>query len=116
MRTKDMLKDFDAIRKLWTYLYADENRTIQVDNAIGAGLELRMREDGSVMARLVRPVLDGTLGDGAPESCYDEMLSIPVWLGIIEQLKERECTEFPGKFKNRWDEISFQAAIVDTLN
>ena len=114
MRRKNMLADFDKIKKLWIYLYADLNHKIEVENSIGAVLELSMDPNGYMRARIVKSVICAG-NEQRRDFNYDEMLSIPVWLGIIEQL-ERAPAEGPGEFKSRWEEIMFQAAVVTTLN
>lgn len=113
-RTKDMLDGFHRIRKLWTWLYADKDHKITVENGIGAKLELSMDPEGDVYAKIVESQVYPKSHESEPYN-YNEMLSIPVWLGILEQL-EKQPAEGPGEFKSRWEEIAFGAGIVSALN
>lgn len=107
MRNIDMLKDIKDAFRLQQWLYADENNRITVKNAVGAELTLSMDEEGEVMARFE---------DADQTVPYDGMLSVPIWLGIIEQLREQPPERKHTEFKSRWDEIKFDMAIVATLN
>ena len=113
-RNKDMLGGFDKIRKLWTWLYADKDHRITVLNGIGASVELSMDPDGDVYARIMKSQVDPSAEPGEPYN-YNEMLSVPVWLGIIGQL-EKQPAEGPGSFKSRWEEIAFGAGVARALN
>lgn len=113
IRDKDTLKSFNDITRLWQFLYVDEKNRITVLNAIGAELELRMDEEGYVFARVTKAAIPALASEG-DEFSYDDMLSVPIWLGIIEQLQNQPSSS--GKFKTRWDEIKFHTGIVRTLN
>ena len=114
VRDKSMLAGFRKIQRLWTYLYASPGNKIKAVNSIGAELELWMDDEAQMWAKITKSVAGKT--DGKPFA-YDEMLSIPIWLGIIEQL-EKARPEMPMKYdaKSRWDEIMIETGIINTLN
>lgn len=100
MRDRDMLFNFDEIKILWQYLYLSEEHSIKVENTLGIPLEFSMDENGVVWKKNLH-------FPEVPKTC--ECLEIPIWLGIIEQLKN-------GRFKNRWDEIRTLTLTTVALN
>ena len=108
MRDRDMLFNFDEIKILWQYLYLSEEHSIKVENMLGIPLEFSMDENGVVWKKNLH-------FPEVPKTC--ECLKIPIWLGIIEQLKTKPAEEIPnGRFKNRWDEIRTLTLTTVALN
>lgn len=106
MRNVDTLLEFEDIIILYQYLYMDEDNFITVDNGV-AKLEIRMNEHGYFHAKNLNfPDL--------PDLDYTDMMIIPNMLGIIDQLKNTEPTEFKTEFKSKWEEIKTitQANVV----
>lgn len=108
MRNTDMLRDMRNVHILQNWLYADETHSVTVENCIGAKITLTMNDEGEVMA------VNQNANDQTPFH-YDSMLSIPIWLGIIEQLEEQK-PEISDEFTSRWEEIKTQWAIIKTIN
>lgn len=96
-RTRDILVDgFDDIKKLLQYLYMSEDHKVVCNNGI-CDLEFSMTPGMAIMVRNMNfPDLPPT---------YRE-LNLAEMLGIIEMLEEMPPTEFPGSFKNRWEEVN----------
>lgn len=108
MRNRDMLFEFNEITILWQYLYLSEEHSIKVENMLGIPLEFSMDENGVVWKKNLH-------FPEVPKTC--ECLEIPIWLGIIEQLKTKPAEEIPnGRFKNRWDEIRTLTLTTVALN
>lgn len=112
MRTRDMLKDIDDVALLMKYLYMDESNRIVVKNRIGVPLEISMNEDGYTMQKNLN----------FPEiPAHQEDYQVPVWLGIIDQLKEQPKQELKDvktgeRIRNRWDEIKCITQVQLSMN
>lgn len=99
VRTKDILIDgFEDIRILQQYLYMSEEHFIEIENSIGVKLQIRMGENLHYYCKNMNfPNL--------PDACWSESMTNETMLAIIEQLKEKQATEFPSRFKSRWEEL-----------
>lgn len=110
MRTKDVLvNDFKDLATLLQYLYASEDHYIEVENAIGVPLRIRMDED-------LRCFCKNLNFPDLPETNWVEEMSVPTIMAIIDQLKERPATEFPKRFSSRWEEIKILTCTQLSLN
>lgn len=99
MRTKDVLARFEDIKLLHQYLYMDDTHFIEIINAIGVHLRLRMDDQGRILCQNMN-------FPDVPETNWSENMTIPTTLAIIDQLDtEMPAIEFPKRFHNRWDEI-----------
>ncbi len=108
MRDREMLFAFDEIETLWQYLYLSEEHTVEVKNSIGVPLQFSMDEKGVIWKKNLN-------FPDIPET--QDILVIPAWLSVIEQLKTQPAKEIPnGRFKNRWDEIRILTLTDVTLN
>lgn len=107
MRTKDTFKELEEISILCQYLYANENRHIQIDNGI-AKLEVYMRDDSSFYVKNLN-------FPNMPLVGYTDIMTVPHMLGIIAQLKETS-SGFGDTFKSYWEEICFTVASDRTVN
>lgn len=115
MRDVSMLRELNDVHTLLTFLYFDEKNSVRVENAVGTKLELTMDDEGYIHARVLE------LAAGGPPSCdkpflYDELLSVPILLGVIEQLQEQPPVMKNVKLKSRWDEIKVLTSTVRVLN
>lgn len=110
MRSRDILVEgFKNIQILQQYLYISEENYIEVENAIGAKLQIRMGENLHYYCRNMNfPDL--------PEMCWSENMTNETMLAIIDQLKEHPAVEYPGRFKSRWEEIRDITLIQLSLN
>lgn len=110
MRTKDVLiNDFKDLATLLQYLYMSEEHFIEVENAIGVPLRIRMDEN-------LRCFCKNLNFPDLPESNWTEEMSVPTIMAIIDQLKEKPATEFPKSFPSRWEEIKTLTCIQLSLN
>ena len=110
MRNVDTMRAIRDVATLQAWLYADEGHRITVVNSAGAELELSMNEEAET---LVRYRVAGRKTRPRP---YDSMLSVPIWLGIIDQLREQAPETTDAGFTSRWDEIKHQLAVIAALN
>lgn len=110
MRTKDMLVNgFEDLATLLQYLYMSEDHSIEVENAIGVPLQIRMDENLRCFCKNLNfPHL--------PATNWTEEMSVPTIMAIIDQLKEKPATEFPQKFPSRWEEIKILTRTQLSLN
>lgn len=99
MRTKDILLDgFDNICTLQRYLYMSEEHYIEIENAIGVKLRIRMGENLQYYCKNMNfPDL--------PDARWSDNMTNGNMLAIIDQLKENPAIKFPNRFKSRWEEI-----------
>ena len=98
MRDMDTLFAMEDVALLMQYLYLDDGHTVTVTNVAGVASRLRMGDDGRVYRQV--------LGLDVPE--VEEAVSIPVWIGIIRQLKGQPPAGDPvpgGAVSDRWTEI-----------
>lgn len=109
MRNKDMLKSIQDTAKLMQWLYADPNNSITVKNCIEAELKLSMDDEGCITC-------ENLSSPGSKPFGYDNMLSLPIWLGIIEQLEAQPPVNPRVQAKSRWEEIQMEAAVIRTMN
>ena len=110
MRNTDILRGIHDVARLQAWLYADEEHEITVLNSAGAELRLSMNEDGETLCRFN---IAGTWTKPRP---YDENLSIPIWLGIIEQLERQTPEPNNPNTTSRWDKIKFEYGVIAVLN
>jgi len=108
MRNHEILARFQDIAKLQEYLYVNPEHHINVETTIGGTMVLRMDDEANVMAQFGQ-VSDSRLFN------YNASLSVSVWLDIIDQLEEQPAQDFPGNFKNRWEEVKFIVATGRTV-
>lgn len=109
MRTKDVLiRDFDDVKILIQYLYMDEKHSIAYHNGI-ANLSVTMTEDFHFMCQNLN-------FPNTPASNFDQQMTLPYMLGVINILKETGAVEFPMRFTNRWEEIKTITLMNLSLN
>lgn len=87
----------EEIPTLMQYLYMSEHHRITIDNGV-TKLEIRMTDGCNFAVKNLRFPTH-------PEMNYNDMMTIPNMLGIIEQLKTVPAVEYPTCFANRWEEI-----------
>lgn len=109
MRSKTtLLQDFDDVKILMQHLYMDGANSIVYNNGL-TDLSVTMTEDFHFMCKnLSFPNI--------PASNFDEQMTLPYMLGIIDVLKETKAVEFPERFTNRWDEIKTITLMNLSLN
>lgn len=109
MRTLDYLLDIEDVCKLLLYLYMFEDRTITYNNGI-ADLKIRMDDNFNIKCtNLNFPDL--------PEMSFNEQMTVPYMMGIVDILKEQEPKDYPdASFKSRWDEITTEIGTIKALN
>lgn len=100
-RDTEILFAMEDIVLLWQYLYMCGEHTVEVKNSIGVPLEISMDGNGCVHQKNLN-------FPEVPEISVE--FSIPVWLGIIDQLKGQPLKDMAGwnvggRIKNRWDEV-----------
>ena len=108
MRDKDTLKAFKDVTTLQQYLFLNPCNHIMVETELSGRLALTMDDNADVWAT---PQVVGV-----STFKYNSMLSCPVWMDILEQVKEQPPETFFCQFKTRWEEIQFLVAVGNTLN
>ena len=106
-RSKAVLEEYDQIHLIKTYLYANPDNSITVRNAMAAEVELKINDDGRVVARI---------GEGSDFSDYEEMMDHDAWRGVIEQLRDQVPELETAEFKDRLEEILLQARLLLSIN
>ena len=74
----------------------DETKSILINNGL-CDLQIRMTEDGHFLCR--------NMNFPDHETNYDDQMTVPALLDIIDYLKEASPIEYTKNFKNRWEEI-----------
>lgn len=103
-----MLSGIRDVSRLQQWLYADPSHNIIVENAMQARLRLTMDETGQVLCETIDP-------PGKPTP-YDDMLGLPVWLGILEQLEHQPPVSPRIDAASRWEEIKLETAFLTVMN
>lgn len=92
-----LVEGMENVKVLLQYLYMSEEHHIIVKNVIDVPLKLSMDEDGDFEC------INMNFPNLPPMRNYD--FPISSMLAAIDQLKEQPATEFPERFKNRWEEL-----------
>lgn len=110
MRTKDTLVNgFEDLATLLQYLYMSEDHSIEVENAIGVPLQIRMDENLRCCCKNLNfPYL--------PEINWTEEMNVPTIMAVVDQQKKKPATEFPKRFSSRWEEIKILTRTQLSLN
>lgn len=108
MRDSEILDRIQDVAKLQEYLYLNPDSSIQVETGLGRTMTMWMDDKGNVMAKL------DNVSEAIPFN-YNNMLSLPVWLNIIDQLEEQPAQRSPESFKTRWEEVKFDVAVSRTI-
>lgn len=104
-----LLEGFEDIKTLQQYLYMSEDHHIRITNCLNVPLELRMDEQCQYWCQNLHfPEL--------PETNWSSNMTIETMLDIIYDLQNTPATEFPDRFKNRWEEIKTLTRMTVAVN
>lgn len=108
MRSIDGIKDLKDITTLLLYLYMEDGKTVTYNNGL-TDMRIRMDDNFNIWGTNLKfPDL--------PDMNFNEQMTVPYMLGIINILKNTDPVEFPGSCESRWNEICTQVGIMMTLN
>lgn len=108
MRSIDGIKDLKDITTLLLYLYMEEGKTVTYNNGL-TDMRIRMDSNFNIWGTNLKfPDL--------PDMNFNEQMTVPYMLGIINILKNTDPVEFPGSCESRWNEIHAQVGTMMTLN
>ncbi len=108
MRPIDGIKDLKDITTLLLYLYMEEGETVTYNNGL-TDMRIRMDDNFNIWGTNLKfPDL--------PDMNFNEQMTVPYMLGIINILKNTDPVEFPGSFESGRNEIHTQVGTIMALN
>ena len=102
-KTKEQYRQFEDVSILMQYLYADENRFVDVKTIFDTTMRIRMNDLSPEMMIL----------ESSDDKFTHREFSISEWCDMIDQLKEQHR---PGSGNSVWEEIRIGALAERTLN